>query len=64
MISLSKLSFANLSVVLQLPVNDLQKHFVEEASFTIALAYAGMMEGAPGELIVFYHQETPVGLAH
>jgi diamine N-acetyltransferase len=62
MITLRKLSFDNLSAVLQLHVNDIQKKFVEEASYTIALAYAGIMEGAPGELIVFYHEETPVGL--
>jgi hypothetical protein len=52
MIILKKISFDNLHAVLQLRVSDTQKHFVEEASYTIALAYAGIMEGAPGELSI------------
>lgn len=50
MVELRKLSFENVHDVLQLRVNDAQKNYVEEVSFTIALAYAGLMEGAFGEL--------------
>lgn len=62
MIELKKLSFENIHDVLQLRVDDLQKNYVEEGSFTIALAYAGLMEGAFGELLAIYHENTPVGI--
>lgn len=62
MIYFKPLSFTNYQEVLNLSVQDSQKAFVECPAETIALAYAGLMEGHNGKLLVIYHDKTPIGL--
>lgn len=63
MIYFKPLTFENFEEVLNLSVNDYQKDFVESPSYTIALAYAAIVENLPGKLFVIYEDENAVGLA-
>lgn len=63
MIHLNQLSFENYQKVLQLAVNEDQRDFVESPAQIIALAYAGIQEGLPGELWVIQEDDEPVGIA-
>ncbi len=62
MIELRNIGFENINQILNIKSKFSQRKFVEKASHTIAMAYAGISEGYPGFLSAIYSNEVPVGL--
>lgn len=62
MVELRNVTFENIHKILQLKPDKHQQSYVEDVSATIGLAYAGIMEQAPGELCVIYAEDEPAGI--
>jgi diamine N-acetyltransferase len=62
MIELRNITFENINQVINIKSKFSQRKFVEKATHTIAMAYAGISEGYPGFLSAIYSDGVAVGL--
>lgn len=62
MVELKEITFENVNQIINIKRKLNQRKFVAKPSDTIALAYAGINEGAPGFANAIYYENVPVGL--
>ncbi len=62
MVELRNITFENINQIINIKSKFRQRKFVEKSTHTIAMAYAGVMEGYPGFLSAIYNNDVPVGL--